>query len=256
MTISVLITARNGSARFPDKCLSMFGNLTIIEHLLTRCEYFGLNPIICTSSSTKDNSIVEIANNYGVSFFRGSELNKIDRWKTCMNHFGLESAHILDADDPFFDPIEIRSSYELLLNSSFEVILSSNRSESGFASVGKSVSISALETILQLAKIKEITEFDTIPWKNFLPIDKISVLPDNNVSDIPELRLTLDYFEDLTLLQKIYHEFGSKVSRRDIENFLIKRPDWIAINLHRNKDFSERQKKQIDNINELYFPVP
>ena len=56
-----LITVRTSSTRLPNKCLLPFGDGNVIEHIIKRAKYSGLDPILCTSIDKSDNILQEIA---------------------------------------------------------------------------------------------------------------------------------------------------------------------------------------------------
>ena len=55
-----LILVRSQSSRLPGKCFFNFGKVNILEHMILRCRYFKIEPIICTTNKKKDNKIISI----------------------------------------------------------------------------------------------------------------------------------------------------------------------------------------------------
>jgi len=135
-----IITVRTSSTRLKNKCLLPFGNEpTVIEHIIKRSIYFNIEPIICTSTDSTDDILVELAKKNKVKFFRGSLKNKLKRWMDCANYYNLSSFHTVDADDPFFDGNEMIDSMKILKTGEYDFISPSKYSSSGGATVGYSI---------------------------------------------------------------------------------------------------------------------
>lgn len=239
-----LITVRSSSSRLPGKCFLNLGGQTVLEHVIRRAIYGGFEPIVCTSIQNEDNEIVKIASSVGVRSFQGDLENKILRWSTCMEKFDVSKAHLVDADDPFFDYDEMKKSY-LLLDAPYDLVLTSKKSDNGFASVGTSVTKDYIATLCKRGNNLKSQNFDVIPWDLLINEgDLIYELPDNDYNFLNEsdVRLTLDYPEDMELLTKISERFQYSEKRATIEKFLLDNPKIREINLFRNKDFIQNKK--------------
>ena len=77
----IIIEARTGSTRFPNKVIKKIGNLTLLDYLIDRVKYQNQikKIIIATTKKKKDNKIIKIAKKNKINFFRGSENDLIDR---------------------------------------------------------------------------------------------------------------------------------------------------------------------------------
>jgi len=235
----IFLTVRYSSSRLPGKCLEKIGGVSVLEHVVLRTKNAGLTPIICTSVDLSDDVIALEASNLGVYCFRGSLKNKIERWRDCAKVLEAKFAHILDVDDPFFDVDEVVESMNLFQNLNLDLLKTSARSDSGFASVGMTTSFSFLEKMVKRVGQLESEDLDVIPWQLISEeADKIGVMPDKFlINENTQLRLTLDYPEDLDLLNRLAIEFGPLGKRSDIETYLVKNSFLIEINQHRTVDF-------------------
>ena len=108
------ITVRTNSTRLPKKCLLSFGESTVLNHIIRRAVSYDIEPIVCTSVSKEDDIIEDIAIKEGVKCYRGSLVNKLQRWLDCADHFSVDRFHTIDADDPFFDGNEMKNSMKML----------------------------------------------------------------------------------------------------------------------------------------------
>jgi len=87
-----------------------------------------------------------------------------------------------------------------------------------------------------------------VPWNLLLnDQDSWKFSPDNHLieGDSTQLRLTLDYPEDLELLQKIALRLDYFASRIEVEQFVLDNPNIYKINSNRNIDFIENKRVQL-----------
>jgi spore coat polysaccharide biosynthesis protein SpsF len=249
MMPSLLITARYSSSRLPGKLLLTIGKNTVLGHSFLRALSAGFNPILCTSTDSKDDALVSEAAKYDIPSFRGDLLNKLKRWDDCFKSLELVDGHILDADDPFFDPQEIRQSLDRLRLEQLDLVRTSERSDSGFATVGMSVTSQFMTALAIRSQELESSDFDVIPWsKLILSGDRVSQAEDKflTLNRNKHIRLTLDYQEDFRLMDLIAQRFGFDCSRKTIENFLLENPEIMSINESRTRDFLVNKKVQLE----------
>lgn len=246
-----LITIRSSSSRLKNKCYLKINNIKIIEHIILRCLYGGINPIICTSTSRDDKRLVNIAKKYSIDFFQGSLLNKIKRWHDCIIKKDIKSFHVIDADDPYFDYEAIKESINILKKNKFEVVKPSKASRCGGASEGYSFSkkgIKKLYKSLSLYKLeKKIDLLDTEMIDKYLENSKLisKTYLGKKYQIKKDIRLTLDYKEDFELIKILHNKFGIFARRGDINQFLKKNRKLLKINFFRNNYWSLKQNNFI-----------
>ncbi len=234
-----LITVRTSSSRLPNKCLLPLGDETVISHVIKRAISYGIDPIVCTSTDASDDILVEISKQLGVKYFRGSLLNKLQRWLDCAENFDLDYFHTVDADDPFFDGDQMRESIELLLEERLDMVGPTPSSSVGGASVGYSLTTDIVKRALHGVAADADTE---MMWSY---IEKISnlrskVLPETT-SETPNIRLTLDYEEDYWMIASLVNILGNEATRTQINDFFNRNPDFPKINFFRNQEWKKAQ---------------
>lgn len=234
------ITVRSCSSRLPGKCFLPFGDReTVLSHVIKRSISYNIEPIVCTSTHPSDNAIEDTAIDLGVKVFRGSLNNKLKRWLDCARFFQINYFHTIDADDPFFDGDEMIRSIQLLNKKKIDIVFPSKSSSSGGASEGYSLTTNIVERALE--NIEEDTDTEMM-WYF---IEKVNGLTKETLSDkysTPiDVRLTLDYKEDYWMLASLVNILGNKVSRNDINKFLVNNPDFTKINFFRNKEWKNAQ---------------
>jgi len=241
--IPAFITVRTKSSRLPEKCFLPFGKVTVLEHVIDRCIFYKLEPIICTTVLASDDRIVELALSKNVKVFRGSSINKLERWRDCCREYNLNSFHSVDADDPFFCGEEVRRSYSTLLDGGFDMVSPSPSSSQGGATVGYSLT----KDIIEKACKDLSTDTDTEMMWSFL--ERVKGINKAELSD-PEhfaitQRMTLDYNEDYILLKAIRLILGQNPSRKDIYLLHKNNPNLSDINNFRNEEWAENQKNKM-----------
>ena len=233
-----LITVRTSSSRLPKKCLLPFGEYSVLQHIMKRCQAFGIEPIVCTSTDFTDDVIEEMALAEGIKVFRGSLENKIKRWADCARAFDLEVFHSVDADDPFFDADEIRRSMKTLELENLDMVAPTNSSSAGGASVGFSLTTKILCKAIENLKEDEDTEMMWYYLEKVPGIRK-KTLPEFN--DAIRARLTLDYEEDYWLLDSVRRMVGNFAPRKEVDELFRRNPELYLINWFRNEEWKQGQ---------------
>jgi len=236
-----IISVRTSSSRLPNKCLLPFGESNVIEHIVRRATFYGLSPIICTSTEQSDDIIEEIASKIRIPFFRGSLNNKLTRWRDCCRYFDLEDFHSIDADDPFFDGSLMIESLELL-RKGFDLVYPTNSSHNGAATVGFSIKTPIIERACKGIDPSLDTEI-MWPYIEKIPGVRKIILPEKNNKPV-KVRLTLDYEEDYWLLKSVEKICGALASRDTIDYLFESNPDMHKINWFRNKESKDKQKRK------------
>ena len=240
------ITVRSSSSRLPQKCFLPFGNNeTVLSHVIKRCIFYKIEPIVCTSTHKSDDSIELLANDLGVKIFRGSLDNKLKRWLNCAKFFNVDKFHTIDADDPFFDGPQMIKSMQILDEKNYDCICPTKSSSEGNASVGYSLTTDIIEK--SLSRVPDETDTEMM-WYFLERVKgiKMHILEEMN-NNKQSVRLTLDFEEDYWLLSFIQRMLGTYASRQDINNLFSSNPDLAKINLFRNNEWKKAQIKK--NIN-------
>jgi len=233
------ITVRTSSTRLPKKCLLPFGESTVLNHIIRRAVSYGIEPIVCTSTSKEDDNIEQIANKEGVKCYRGSLDNKLQRWLDCAMHFNIDVFHTIDADDPFFDGNEMKRSMRMLKEEKLDMVCPTKSSSAGSASVGYSLTADIVKRAC--GDLSEDTDTEMM-WYY---MEKISNLKSRVLPEIcknaPKMRLTLDYEEDYWLLETLRKILGNLAERDEINQLFLANPDLHKINWFRNEEWKAGQ---------------
>lgn len=230
------ITVRVASSRLKRKCLLPFGKGNVLEHVIRRAKYYGFTPVVCTTDLKEDDVIEDIAKKEGVLCFRGSSQDKLKRWLDACETFGIEAFHTIDADDPFFDGDSDLKSYEMLVDSGYDVIYPPKHTYVG--SIGFSI---RTDLIREACAIKQSNDTEMM-WYY---LEKV---PGINKTEFPvddvraeNIRLTLDYEEDYWMLRTVLQILGPNADRFQIEDLFLRNPDLYKMNWFRNEQWAQGQ---------------
>ena len=115
MSLGIIIQARRGSKRLPNKVLLKLGKKTILEHVIERVKKvnFTKKIIIATTIKKKDEKIAQLAKINNCFFFKGSEKNVLQRYYECSKKFKLNTIIRICSDSPFIDPKIIDKAYKI-----------------------------------------------------------------------------------------------------------------------------------------------
>ena len=240
------ITVRSDSSRLPQKALLPIRGRKVLEHIIDRAKAIrGLDGIvICTTDRSEDDVIQGIAEKEGVSYFRGSLEDKLDRWRGAAEKFGADYIITLDGDDPFFGP-------ELIEKEIAQI----KEEEPDFLNIPKGLVCGGSEFGIKVAALQKVCAMkdskDTeMMWVYFTDTGQFKVV-DFKVEDPiywnDRVRLTLDYPEDLDFFKHVFEELDMKkntVPLHDIMTLLAEKPDIAEINFFRQQEFLDNQKKK------------
>jgi spore coat polysaccharide biosynthesis protein SpsF len=125
-SVGVVIHARAGSTRFPEKMLKLLGGRPILEWVILRAKRIhGADALVlATSRKERDDVIVDMASRNGINVFRGSEENVLERIVDAASQYDCDAIVRVCADNPFLDPDLIatlidefrRSDYDYMFN--------------------------------------------------------------------------------------------------------------------------------------------
>jgi len=241
-----IVTVRNSSSRLPNKAIMKIkGTLRSIDIVVERAKKTGLPVIIATSTATTDDIFVDIARQHNVHIFRGSLVNKIKRWYDCFNEFGIENALIVDGDDLSHNYDIGSRAMSKLKSDQFDVIASPQDIVTGFFTYAMN-----RNAIVKLYNVAPFEEINTDVITRY--IEKaglnISELELKDYERKKNIRLTLDYEEDLAFFRKLYENIDILESGKGIVNYLDKNNSISEINFHRQKDFLKNQAKFNESV--------
>jgi len=238
-----IIQARLNSSRFPDKIIKkIFGDFTVIEFLIQRLlKSQEINKIIvATTTNKKDNLLVDLLREIPeVEIFRGSENDVLERVADCALMHSGDTLIEITSDCPFIDIAMLDKMVNCFHEYNYDYI--SNALIRGWPD-GFDIQIYRSNVIRSIAKCQIPPEhrshggWNILNYSDKLQNDAFENLKIGNYHAPikyfkPDLRLTLDYPEDLELMKEIVSAIGEvDFGIEDIFNILESEPELLEIN--------------------------
>jgi len=243
----VFIPVRLGSTRLPRKALIEIQGQSLIEHLIDRVKSARLpnRIVLCTTALSEDLPLIDIASSEQISCFKGSTEDIISRYAGAARTFDAQQIVNVDGDDIFCEPQLIDRAFEELTESRADFVhfegLPIGASPIGFTA----------EALERVNRLKQETRTDT-GWGRFFTdtgLFNIRTVPPEPELVYPDLRLTLDYVEDLEFAKRIFEALykpGKIITLEEIVDHVKKNPDILTINSGlKEKYLSRVAEKQV-----------
>jgi spore coat polysaccharide biosynthesis protein SpsF (cytidylyltransferase family) len=243
---AVFITSRTESTRLPKKALiKLYDNVSLIEHIIKRAKFdSNIEVILCTTKEPADDMLVEIAKNNGIHYFRGSTRDKLERWLGAAKEFNVSHFATMDGDDPLCDPDLIKLYFQQVIEDEADLVEAPDVACGGFT---YGISVSGLKKV---CSVKKSTDTEMM-WEFFKRTPGIKYDYLKNVDDIykrSNLRLTIDYPEDLEFFKKLFTSMqrNHSLSLKEAILYLDENPKLPEINFFRQEQFALNQQKTIE----------
>lgn len=227
-----IIQARMGSTRLPGKVLrNLAGKPMLLRVVQRTCRARRLNEIVvATTTSQKDDSIVDLCRANDWPSFRGSESDVLDRYLEAARTYDADAVARITSDCPLIDPEIIDEAVRVFICGQWDYV--SNILEPRTYPRGLDVEI------LTIAALERAWKEDGNPaWREHVT-PYISRHPQRfrlhglvNDRDYSYMRWTVDTPADLEFMRKIFDHFGNdRFGWKDVLHLLDARPEWLQIN--------------------------
>ncbi len=253
LKIVCIIQARLGSSRLPGKVLKEICGNPMLDWVIKRAARSQMvnQILVATTVSMEDDPIVRFCETSGISFFRGSEFDVLDRYYQAASSADADVIVRLTADCPLIDPDLIDKTIHAMLDEKAD--FAANRLPPPYHRtypIGLDVEVatfSALEIAWKNAAEGFEREhvmpylYDPAHGKKFVVVD--------HVEDLGLLRWTVDTPEDLEFVHQVAKRFDCRddFSWLDVLKLIEKYPDLSAI----NAGISHKNLKDVDSRAEL-----
>ena len=244
MNCDIFIPVRLNSARLPKKAIRKIGNDIAILYLIKRLRKVknARKIVVCTTTLKSDDYLVEFLKKNRISYFRGSNKDILQRFLDAANKFGTDFIVNVDGDDLLADPSTIKKIISLHKKANNEFIKLTNM-PLGLQEFGFTTSL--LEKICR-AKITKNTETGWINFFTATKICKITNLPISVKNKLPHnIRLSLDYAEDLEIFRTVLSELGDDFSLEKLFAYLNKNSKLLEKIKQNDKKWSSHWNENI-----------
>lgn len=244
MKTGIILLARLGSTRLPGKVLLSLCGRPVLEHIILRLRRVRRSEkiIVATTQNGMDDIIEQVCRKLGVSCFRGSEDNVLDRCVQTSETFDLDVIVRLGADNPFVDREIIDDMlhiFQTAWNNGKRPDYMSNSMDRSFP-LGLDCEIFHRDTFRRLAEEtkclpleeRRLNENNVSPFIHQNP-ERFRIISFKKDFDYSHLRWTLDTPEDFDLITRVYdalYPVKPDFLMEDILDLLSKFPQWSEIN--------------------------
>lgn len=250
---AAIVQARMTSTRLPGKVLKEVMGRPLLSYQIERLKRIGNidKIIIATTVNKEDDPLVSLCQKEGVSFFRGSENDVLDRYYQTAKKFDIKHIMRITADCPLIDP-EI---CDKVVNRYFEA-------EADYIHTGLTfaegldcelMSFKALERAWHEAGLKSEREHVTQYIQNHPELFKKMTV--QNKTDDSKYRYTVDEREDFlvvkAIIQNLYDKDSAPFPADEIKAFLDTNQEVFRTNEHviRNQGLMKSLGEENDPAN-------
>ena len=210
-TIGIILQARTGSTRMPEKViLPFYQEQSILDLLLEKVKKIGVPAVLATTVNPSDDRICELAAKHEVPVFRGSENDVLDRFIQAARQFGFSKIIRVCADNPFLDLAGMQTLITEFSNSDVDYLsfqLAGNKPSilTHFGFWTEAVRLEALKKAQQMTGDKLYHEHVTnYIYGNPTLFNVQFIQADQLVFSRTDIRMTLDTPEDFEIQQKLF----------------------------------------------------
>lgn len=229
--LGIIIQARLGSKRFPNKIIKKIKGLTVIEILLKRLtEKFDKKKIvIVTTKSNVDSQLVHLAKKKNIECFRGKTRDVLSRYYLAAKKYKFEHIVRITSDCPLIDTSILNKIINIYFAKNYDhVYLDPSFAEGLDCEV---FNFKSLEKAHQMSQKKSEKEHVTLFFRNKNFIKRYAL---KNIVDDSKYRITLDYPEDFKVIKKIIlalnEKYGFLMNFKHIKKYLNSTPEVFALN--------------------------
>tara|TARA_B100002051_G_scaffold274276_1_gene315028 strand:- start:248 stop:994 length:747 start_codon:yes stop_codon:yes gene_type:complete len=243
----LIIQARTGSKRFPEKILKKIFGKPILEILIDRIkkEIDPTKIILATSLNRKDKIICDIAKKKKIKFFRGSENNVMSRFIEIGKIYNLDTIIRITSDCPLVDPKLIKKMLKIFSKSKIDYLSNTLPFKKKKFPDGSDIEIFRYKSLIKSKKFTKKSELEHVTnqlWKKKI-FKKRIYLEKMNMSNY---RYSLDYPSDFFVIKKIYYYLKKNNlngTAKQIVNFISQNQTLIDIGKKNLEHYLENKKK-------------
>jgi spore coat polysaccharide biosynthesis protein SpsF len=234
MKTTAIIQAHMGSTRLPGKVLLKIGNRSMLARVVRRVlRARTLSAVIVACSiEPADEAIVRECERIGISYFRGSDPDVLDRYYQASRVFPSDAYVRITSDCPVIDPEVIDRVVTHFAQGEFDY--ASNTVQRTYPR-GLDTEVFTAEGLARCWRdAKEpYQRVHVTPYFYQNPqLFKLGFVTQD--VDQNEMRWTVDTPDDLKFIKAVYDQFGGhdEFSWRDVLALLERQPELAAINQH------------------------
>lgn len=233
----IIVQARMGSSRLPEKVLLPVAGRSLLSYLLERLRRVRLAErfVVATSTGPLDDAIALACAAEGVACFRGSELDVLDRFVETARALDARTVVRLTADCPLVDPSLVDAAIRAFSPETGKFDYLSNMLEPRWP-YGMAVEVFSASALYEAGHEstdpedrEHVTPFI---WRRpeRYRLKSLTMTPDLSLH-----RWTVDTPEDFALVSRILealYPVKPDFSMSDVISLLDENPRWVQLNRH------------------------
>lgn len=222
MNTAFVVCTRLHSSRLRNKAIRNINGKPVIEHLLDRLHKTGL-PVVLAIPESDAREYKYLDRMYNNTYiYTGSPEDPLARMTQAANQYGIDNVIRVTHDKIFVDPETVLDALEVFCKKNVEYLYSSRFTDG-----------SSFEIIKRSCLKKAETKYKDVEFISYAAKSVASSMHDYDVKKSlqSDLRLLIDYDEDLNLLETVLSGLGNDCSLSDVLSFYSNNP-WIK---HINK---------------------
>ena len=231
-----------GSTRFPGKVMKKIQGKPMLYYIINQVKSSKKSNkiIVATTKLNEDDEIASYVESLGITVFRGSSDDVLDRYYNCGKEHNSETIIRLCADSPFIDYNILddcisefeKTNVDYLSNTIKKVEDRWVEGENGFP-VGLAVEVFSFDALENTWKNgNKPSDREHVTEYMFHNPDKFKIKGIMNNEDLSDIRLAVDYIEDFEIVKKIIENFDKNelYTMEKIKEFLDENSDLKKIN--------------------------
>jgi spore coat polysaccharide biosynthesis protein SpsF len=247
MLIGAIIQARVSSSRLPGKVLFNLpanGNKKMIDQIISRCKAAKKISTIVLATSTH-HSDEELVNHvvYTDLVYTGSLTNVLNRYYECATIYKMDHIVRITGDNPCIDPVFIDKAIDFHLENDNDYTYTQG------LPIGLNIEIlsyKALKIANNNAK-QEVEKEHVTPYiKGNESLFKNRILIFAGFEHISDLRLTVDYANDFSMINLLYNYLGDEFSINNVMDLITKFPWLKSVNVNLQKQIYKSQHEELE----------
>lgn len=250
-----IIQARMSSSRLPEKVLLDIAGQPMIVRVVERVKRAKTidRVVIGTTNDPSDDAIELLCKQRGYSYYRGSQLNVLDRYYHAARACKADIIVRITADCPMIDPAEIDHTVQALLEGKAD--FATNRLPPPWKRtypIGLDTEVCTFEALERAWREAERpVELEHVMPYLYTEEGRFRIVVLEYEVDYGHYRWTVDTREDLELVRKVYDHFDGfdNFSWLDVVNLFERHPELILVNADVNH-------KTLHDVDERHEDIP
>jgi spore coat polysaccharide biosynthesis protein SpsF len=238
MKIVIVIQARTGSSRLPNKTMMPLAGSTVLARMVERVQrsIYASEVVVATTIDKGDDPIEELCVKENFKYYRGHPTDLLDR------HYQAALLHNADvmvkipSDCPLISPSIIDRVLKYYIDNTGKYDFVSNLHPATYPD-GNDVEVVPMN-ILEIAHKEAVRDFErehTTPfiWENYERFRVGNVVWESGLDFSMSYRWTIDYIEDYNFIKRVYDELyenNPEFEFKDIIRLLAEKEEILDIN--------------------------